>query len=366
MAVNEHLSSYSTTASSNTPGGGDAIGTDLDDHLRDIKRNVRYASNTPVQAAKTDGYTVTASDHASLIQVDSSATNVVIALLAAATAGDGFRLGVKLTKGTKCVIDANASETIDGTLSVSISVLNDVVDLVCDGSNWVVSSDAAETTVDDILTTQGDIVVEGASGAQRLALGTVGQYLTSDGTDVAWSSGAWYPILSQTASADSTVAFNDGVSGVDFSAYELYAVRLTDIKVGSTPSYISFTVYQATTRLTTNYIWSTQYLTSSTENYVAISSAVTGPTTYCPIVGPYMGTDDTWRGSGILYISNPSGTAAEPHWWWDINYENQTNPGAMSRATGGGRNTTAATAVDGIQFGSGANLTGTFKLYGIA
>jgi hypothetical protein len=41
MAVNEDLSAYSTTAASNTPGGSDNIGTDLDDHLRDIKRNIK-------------------------------------------------------------------------------------------------------------------------------------------------------------------------------------------------------------------------------------------------------------------------------------------------------------------------------------
>ena len=41
MAVNEDLSAYSTTAASNTPAGGSNIGPDLDNHLRDIKRNVR-------------------------------------------------------------------------------------------------------------------------------------------------------------------------------------------------------------------------------------------------------------------------------------------------------------------------------------
>lgn len=38
-----------------------------------------------------------------------------------------------------------------------------------------------------VLTTRGDIVVRGASIPQRLAVGTNGQYLTSDGTDPVWA-----------------------------------------------------------------------------------------------------------------------------------------------------------------------------------
>lgn len=37
-----------------------------------------------------------------------------------------------------------------------------------------------------LLTTRGDIITRGASAAQRLAVGTAGQSLGSDGTDVAW------------------------------------------------------------------------------------------------------------------------------------------------------------------------------------
>lgn len=41
MAVNEDVSAYSVTAASNTPAGGDTVGPDLDNHLRDIKKNER-------------------------------------------------------------------------------------------------------------------------------------------------------------------------------------------------------------------------------------------------------------------------------------------------------------------------------------
>lgn len=41
MAVDEAVSAYSTTANSNTPQGTDAVGPDLDNHLRDIKKNIK-------------------------------------------------------------------------------------------------------------------------------------------------------------------------------------------------------------------------------------------------------------------------------------------------------------------------------------
>lgn len=45
MSVNEAISAYSTAAASNTPAGTDPIGTNLDDHIRDVKKNIRILSN---------------------------------------------------------------------------------------------------------------------------------------------------------------------------------------------------------------------------------------------------------------------------------------------------------------------------------
>lgn len=46
MAVNEDISAYSTAAASNAPAGTDTVGPDLDDHLRDIKKNLRLVAET--------------------------------------------------------------------------------------------------------------------------------------------------------------------------------------------------------------------------------------------------------------------------------------------------------------------------------
>lgn len=44
MAVNEDVSAYSNAAASNTPAGGDTVGPDLDNHLRDMKKNIRQVA----------------------------------------------------------------------------------------------------------------------------------------------------------------------------------------------------------------------------------------------------------------------------------------------------------------------------------
>ncbi|KKK74811.1 hypothetical protein LCGC14_2880030, partial [marine sediment metagenome] len=44
MAVNESLDALDVVAASNTPAGTDRVGTDLDNHLRDIKKNIRTES----------------------------------------------------------------------------------------------------------------------------------------------------------------------------------------------------------------------------------------------------------------------------------------------------------------------------------
>jgi len=141
MAVNEALSALSTTPASNTPAGTDSIGTDLDDHLRDIKKNVRFASNHPVQAAKITAYTVVATDHNTLLQVNATASAVTVTLLAAATAGDGFKVGVKRLNTTNNVtVDGNSSETIDGSATSALTTINQIEWYVCDGSKWHIES----------------------------------------------------------------------------------------------------------------------------------------------------------------------------------------------------------------------------------
>ena len=64
------------------------------------------------------------------------------------------------------------------------------------------------TTADSVLTTQGDVLIEGASGLERLGFGTSGYFLTTNGTGAnpTWTAGGVSnPVLSN-------LIFNDNIS----------------------------------------------------------------------------------------------------------------------------------------------------------
>lgn len=95
--------------------------------------------------AKTANYTAVEADRDKLIVVDATAGTTTIALLAAATAGDGFQIAVKKTDASAntVVIDGNGTETIDGALTLTLSTQYSVAILTSDGSNWHISNSAA-------------------------------------------------------------------------------------------------------------------------------------------------------------------------------------------------------------------------------
>ena len=88
--------------------------------------------------AKTANYTVVESDRDKLILVDATSGAVTITLLAAATAGDGFRVAIKKVDASAnaVTIDGNSSETIDGNATSTLSTRYDTDNLICNGSNW--------------------------------------------------------------------------------------------------------------------------------------------------------------------------------------------------------------------------------------
>jgi hypothetical protein len=85
---------------------------------------------------------VTAATHTHAIDeryllCDTTSNAITVDLLAAATAGDGYRIDIKIVNATNAVtIDGNGSETIDGATTQVLSVLYSNLSLVCDGSNW--------------------------------------------------------------------------------------------------------------------------------------------------------------------------------------------------------------------------------------
>lgn len=127
MAVNEDLSAYSTTAASNTPAGGSNIGPDLDNHLRDIKRNVRrvaerYQGTTTPEAFRGREWIDTSATASTKLEVKlNDGSNEVVITEIDTSAGTSTPVvhGTAIPKGSMAVQAANAVNidggTIDGT-----------------------------------------------------------------------------------------------------------------------------------------------------------------------------------------------------------------------------------------------------------
>ncbi len=99
--------------------------------------------------SKTSNYASVEADRDKLIRADATSGTLTVTLIAAATAGDGFMLAVKKidSSGNAVIIDANASETIDGALTLSLSNQNEVAMLISNGTSWnIVNSAAAQST----------------------------------------------------------------------------------------------------------------------------------------------------------------------------------------------------------------------------
>jgi hypothetical protein len=140
--------------------------------------------------SKSADYTVAVSDRGSVISVDASGAARTITLIAAATAGNGFTITVKKSDSSvnAVTIDGNASETIDGSLTRALSVQNQSVSLICDGSNWKVIAEATTGITVGTLTSATGSAVDFTgipSGVKRITIAVL---------DVS-TAGAFTPVL---------------------------------------------------------------------------------------------------------------------------------------------------------------------------
>lgn len=86
-------------------------------------------------AAKTSGYTATSADD--FISCDATSAGFTITLPAAASnTGKVFYIKKIDSSANAVTIDGNASETIDGAATVTITLQYESLTIVCDGSNW--------------------------------------------------------------------------------------------------------------------------------------------------------------------------------------------------------------------------------------
>lgn len=267
MAVNEALNALSTTAASNTPAGTDSVGTDLDDHIRDIKKNIKYSATWPVQAAKITTYNMVATDLHQWVTADTSGGAFSINLLAAATAGDGFAVGVKLlVAGNTLTLDGNASETIDGVTTYTMDSQYEAVILVCDGSNWHIMAggpvegdnvDITNTTALTALADADEVLVYDATATANRKI-TAANF--SQGMD-------WVLLGAATASADEYITFAE----VFTSAYHAYKISLSGVQATLDNKQISFQLGTGSTPT---------WIAGTNNNVMTAYSSTSGPATF--------------------------------------------------------------------------------------
>ncbi len=120
------------------------------ERMRINKDKVGVATSSPnstLEVGGSIGYKVVSktSDYAAgneaIILADAGSGNVTISLPAAsAVAGRTYTIK-KTNNGNNVIIDGNASETIDGAATKTLSAQYSKVTIVCDGSNWFVIED---------------------------------------------------------------------------------------------------------------------------------------------------------------------------------------------------------------------------------
>ena len=180
-----------------------------------IVRSITQPLPVAVNAQTGTTYTVLASDFGKLV-THTNGSAIAVTLPQAGTAGSfgaGFYLWAE-NRGAGTVTITPTTSTIDGAASLALAT-NQGCMIVSDGTNYFTMRGLGLV---DPTTTRGDIITRGASAPQRLALGSNGAVLSSNGTDAVWLAPAGMsqgrltltsatPVLSADATAQATVYY---------------------------------------------------------------------------------------------------------------------------------------------------------------
>ena len=178
----------------NDPTDQDLWGGYLNSNLDSQDTTLKLVSDkanlsSPAVSNKTANYTVLSADQNKLITVDATSGSVTITLIAAATAGSGFKIGIKKTDSSANVvtIDANGTETIDGQLTYALSNQYEDVFLVCDGSTWHIQDTLlASATINSSIR----VGTANGNGSTNTAIRRFSSTISSVGTDITYADSA--------------------------------------------------------------------------------------------------------------------------------------------------------------------------------
>lgn len=121
----------------NSADDEDLWGDQLNNNWESLDTLLLKSADISVTTKSAD-YTVQTSDRNTLLAVSATAGDVTLTLPAAATAAAGFKFLVEKTdvSSNKVIVDADASETIDGLAAYYVFAQYEKVILICDGTGW--------------------------------------------------------------------------------------------------------------------------------------------------------------------------------------------------------------------------------------
>lgn len=118
----------------------------LDEDDNEVQLTSAGALNAPLNmpvVAKTADFTIVAADKGKLFDLDANAGAVTVTLILA-SGNDGFILGFKAKDvGNTITIDGSGAETIDGSITKTLDVVDDTLLITCDGTTWHIVAETA-------------------------------------------------------------------------------------------------------------------------------------------------------------------------------------------------------------------------------
>ncbi len=176
---------YSATAASNTSSAPDGApegmpASSVNDTIRKMMANLAEFAIAPTAGGTADALTVTPTNAVAAV-VDGMIMFVRAAAANATTTPTFAPSGLTARTITK----NGGSALVAGDIAGAGHVL--ALQYQATGTKWELLNPAVGAIYTDPLTTRGDLVYRNASATTRLAIGTSGYVLTSDGTDAAWA-----------------------------------------------------------------------------------------------------------------------------------------------------------------------------------
>jgi hypothetical protein len=139
----DYIPSYDTSPANNTDVDGINIAEgcapgNINNAIREVMADVAEAVQVRAISSAT---TLALSDHGKVIECDASSSGFTVTL-PAASSSTGATYTIKKTDSSSnaVTVDANASETIDGSTTQTLDSQYDAFTIRCDGSEWFVVS----------------------------------------------------------------------------------------------------------------------------------------------------------------------------------------------------------------------------------